>query len=358
MNDKKVTDSNHEHKSGDVCSLERAFGQLYGGGQGVYGATAHDGVKIVTPLYTVTYMKGSVVDQMVYVTDNSQAYTLKAAGSGMQWIDNEGRGTTSIPAGNTKNVVVYLDEVAKFIAYFVDKDGVVIYSEAFTTANPVLQNAPAEPPAIAGYTGKWEHYDLKTATGSIIIKPYYTLSESAEELYELDINLLFQWISEGKTVVMTQELEGSQSNASKADCAVITNAQNPVLNLNGYTLEYAFNSNANKSWLIFDIRGGSSLTISGGINHGGKLIMKLGSLNGNARPVLFDLEEGDKLILEKGTTIELHYPSGRGDDVSMFGKNGTQFAINREEYPYLEYTHDTTNCIKRLVVKETTVIVG
>jgi len=359
-----VTDANHAHQEGDKCSLPLPFAQLYGGGQGVYGAPAHPGVKIANTVYTVTYMNGTEVDEVIYVTDNRQAYNLKPAGTNMQWLDREGKATTQIPAGNTQSKVYHLDDVDKLIAHFLDINGMEIASVEFT-ADATEIPAP-EVPKIEGYIGHWEKYELPSDV-SIVVKPVYTLDETYSEIYnDMTLAQLFIFLSQGKSVVMSQQMEGSQGNASSDTCADITDPRidgfmdrDARLNLNGYQLTYEFASAANKSWKIFDIRSDSSLTVTGGIAHGGTLIMDLGNkMNGNARPVLFNLAPGGKLILEKGTIIELRFEPGAGDQVSMFGMNGSQFTLNQTDYPYLKYTHDAQSGVKRLVVEETTTIIG
>jgi len=367
VNGNTVTNASHTHKEGDTCHLLLPFAQLYGGGQGVYGATKHDGVTFSTPVYTITYVVDMVVDEIIYVTDNSVAYDLKEApGEHMQWLDKEGQTVTRIPAGNTKSRVVYLDDTEQLIAHFVDINGLGVGHVLFTKDTTKLEEPPV--PKIEGYVGHWEKYTLPSDK-SIVVKPVYTVDEKYAELaVDMDLKQLFDYLSQGRTVVMSQELTGGQSNASQSSCSVITDPNSSGyedndarLNLNGYTLHYNYASNANKDWLIFDIRGGSTLTVSGGINHGGTLIMDLTELNSNARPVLFDLDPGATLILEKGTTIELRYPtkvSNAASKISMFGMSGTQFVLNQADYPYLEYTHDTENCVKRVVVLETTVIEG
>ncbi len=360
VNDKKVADSNHTHKEGDTCHLLMPFAQLYGGGQGVYGAISHDGVTISKPVYTITYMIDSEVDEIIYVTDNSKPYDLKYAGDHMQWLDREGESLTQIPAGNIKSLVLHLDDVDKLIAHFLDYHGFDIAHVEFTSKDTSIPEPPV--PYIEGYVGHWEKYTLPSDK-SIVIKPVYTISDEYDELATTsDLKKLFQDLSEGKNVVMSQDLSGSQSNASQSNCAVITDPtitdKDARLNLNGYRLEYTFASQGNKSWLIFDIRSGSTLTVTGGIMGEGELVMNIEKLNNNANPVLFDLDPGATLILEKGTIIELHYPEGRANDVSMFGLSGEQFAINREHFPYIEYVHDEVNCFKRIVVKETTILVG
>ncbi len=359
----KVSDASHTHKAGDECHLLLPFAQLYGGGQGVYGATKHDGVSFSKPVYTVTYMIGTLVNEIIYITDNTVAYEVEDAGENMQWLDNEGRTVTQIPAGNTKSVVLYQDDVESLIAHFVDINGFEIVSIPFKSGDTAIQEPPV--PQIEGYIGHWEHYDLSVKQ-SIVIKPMYTVDEKYSEMAtDMDLNQLFIYLSQGKTVVMSQELTGSQGNASKSTCAVIADSgingfedNDARLNLNGYILHYNYASNANKNWLIFDIRNGSSLTISGGINHDGTLVMNLTALNSNASPIMFDLDPGAKLILEKGTTIELHYPEGFDNKVSMFGMQGTQFALDPADFPYLQYEHDADGNVKRIHAQETTVIVG
>lgn len=359
VNGNQVQDVFHVHQEGDTCHLTLPFAQLYGGGQGVYGAISHEGVTMSTPVYTVTYIIEGEVDEIIYITDNSQPYTLKPAGEHMQWIDREGQPVTQIPAGNTQSKVYHYDDADKLIAHFVDIYGHGVAHVEFTSTQTSIEAPPV--PHIEGYYGRWEHFDLPSSV-SIVVKPVYTIEESATELdHDIDIHDLFDMLSQGEDVVMSQSLSGVQGNASQVECAVITDNsedKDARINLNGYTMNFNYASNANKPWKIFDIKGGSSLTVTGGINHGGKLVMHLTSLNKNGTAVLFDLDPGATLVLEKGTVIELYYPEGRGDQVSMFMLNGKQFALQQADYPYIQYEHDTENCVKRITVLETTTIIG
>ena len=146
---KQVQTASHAHQEGDECSLLMPFAQLYGGGQGVYGATSHPGVTIADAIYTVTYMIGTEVDEVIYVTDNSKAFTLKDAGENMQWLDREGQAVTQIPAGNTQSKVYHLDDVEKLIAHFLDINGIEIASVEFDRGATTIQE-PAVP-VIEGY---------------------------------------------------------------------------------------------------------------------------------------------------------------------------------------------------------------
>ena len=360
LNGNVVTNANHVHKEGDTCGLSLPFGQLYGGGQGVYGAVKHDGVSFSTPVYTITYLNGTDVDEIFYVTDNTQPYNLKNPGAGMQWLDKEGQTITQIPAGNKTSIVVVLDEVERLYAHFVDIDGIEIAAVEFTKNQTEIIAPPV--PVIEGYDGRWEHFDLPSSV-SIVVKPVYTLKDqTTNELYQVtDINDLFEKLSNGESLVMSQELSGGQSNASKKECAVITKHatdKSARLNLNGYKLQYNFASNANKQWKIFDIKVGSTFELSGGVYRSGTLHMELDALNGNASAIVFDLDPGATLVLEKGVIIELHYKEGMQSQISMFGKEGVQYAFNQADYPNIKYEHDEVNNIKRITVLETTVMVG
>ena len=225
---KSVVDDIHTHREGDTCRLALPFAQLYGGGQGIYGATKHDGVRFEKPVYTIAYMNGAEVEEVIYVNDNTKPYLLKeftnTDGKTYQWIDREGKPITEIPAGNTKNIVVYKDDTEIWYAYFVDFHGVQIAQIKFdenTTNDELKAQEPAVPP-MEGFHGRWEHYELENAKGSIVIKPVYSRDENATELFKLSLSDLFEYISNGMTVVMSESLEGSQGNASKETCCTVT----------------------------------------------------------------------------------------------------------------------------------------
>ena len=46
-NGNEVVDDNHTHNAGEDHHILCAFDQLYGGDQGVYGTTSHDGVTVI-----------------------------------------------------------------------------------------------------------------------------------------------------------------------------------------------------------------------------------------------------------------------------------------------------------------------
>lgn len=312
--------------------------------------------KVTNPYkYKLTYMKGGTVDEVVYVEDNSTAFALKAPGSGMRWIDNEGQRITFIPAGNIRDVVVYEDDEEKYIAYFVNKDGEVIYSEEFRRGQSALNHIP-EVPEYEGYIGIWENYDLSKAEGSIVIKPVYTDDPDAGELFELDINALFAALGRGESLIMSQTLEGSQGNASNTNLCEVTNNssdKDAKLNLNGYELTFEFSNPSGKQWNMFTINGDSTLTLTSGVPGYGTLKMTVGTIK-NGAPNIFILESGGTLELGKGVTLEFHYPAGK--NVVLFNVEGMTQEQVLAKYPNLQYTNE--NGVMRLVVLEDTTIIA
>ena len=144
-NGKYVTDMNHVHKEGDECNVSRPFGQLYGGGQGVYGKDTHDGVEVINYKYSITYINDGKVLDIIYVTDNSKAYTVAndqaqklveewatknmTAYENWQfggWMNAGSTKLTEIPANNPKNVVLYPYFDTPYTASFVDQRGNII----------------------------------------------------------------------------------------------------------------------------------------------------------------------------------------------------------------------------------------
>lgn len=144
INGNRVTDMNHKHQEGDECNVPRPFGQLYGGGQGVYGSDQHPGVKVIDYKYSITYINDSKVLDIVYVTDNTNAQSVandQAQKLVLEWAkDNIAGGTiafggwmnaasiklTEIPKDNTKNVVLYPYFNSPYTASFVDQNGNIL----------------------------------------------------------------------------------------------------------------------------------------------------------------------------------------------------------------------------------------
>ena len=138
-----VTVSTDDHTCTGEHHMVRQFSQLYGGGQGVYGQDKHDGVTYPDNAYSITYVNDNKVLDIIYVTDNSKAQTVandqamklvkEWAGKNITgswefggWMNTGSTKMTEIPAGNTKDIVVYPYFNKPYTARFVDQQGNVV----------------------------------------------------------------------------------------------------------------------------------------------------------------------------------------------------------------------------------------
>ena len=358
---RQVVNMNHKHAEGDDCNVLLAFNQLYGGGQGVYGQAEHAGVTTANYKYCVTYMHNIHIEKVVFVTDNSVPYTLILPGDAVwgedansrdRWIDANGNTITAVPAGNTKEVVVYRDEAEVLVAYFLDNHGAVLYYKQFTQGQAELDYEP-EVPQIIGYTGRWEPYDLAKATTSIIIKPMYTVASDFEILgTTITAKELFSKLQNGENVVMSQDMIRDPSGLTGGSNTFCTlDKVSATLNFNTYELTCQFDHNAAKPWRIFDIKNGGCLTLSSGINGEGALIMNLTNMNSNATACVFYMGTGGTLVLQKGLVIEIHYPAANNGKVQFFNDN-----VDLSAYQDTLKKDTVGNTTIRLTVLETTTI--
>ena len=146
------------HADGDGHNQLIAFNQLYGGGQGVYGQTTHDGVTIENYIYAITYVNNGVVLDTVYVKNNGSAQDTKndtaeqAAMEGItddkitfkNWINAGSTVVTEIPKNNTNNVILYPSYDNLYTAIFVDQQGNILNWTTFTTSDTSKVTAMAE----------------------------------------------------------------------------------------------------------------------------------------------------------------------------------------------------------------------
>ena len=210
-------------------------------------------------------------------------------------------------------------------------------------------------PAIPDYNGKWEPYTLQGATSDVIVNAVYSKSENATVL--TNANELFELLGQGKDLSMSQDLSGEFGSASKdIFCTVVSNTsaadKEARVDLNSFTLVYNGKSNANKSWILFKINKECKLTVGSGVAGFGLLNFNLTSLNGNATPCIFDLENGATLVLERGVVIEMHLPNG-GKGVAI---KGVSDYTDNTKYPGLDIVKDGN--VIRITVTERTVLVG
>ena len=355
-----VTNDNHQHKTGDTCHEYIPFNQLYGGGQGVYGQPAHEGVTIGK--YVVVYMEGDEIYDVKYVVDNETAFNdFLELESGYDWVDMNGNhyvkgGETKIPVGNTKDYVLYKNTINTRMIRFVDARGFVVSEqllpkidknnadEAYYKSFYESKLTIPEVPRIDGYVGVWPEWwkiiKETPADQDVAVHAVYTIvyegdtgTDDNNEIVILDetsdMGDIFRLISQGKSVVMYKPLSGTIGNASKVVFATVGDenfdgwvSNHARLDLDSYEFNYGNNSSANKDWTLFTVREGASLTIGGGVNGSGKLSFVFDSLNGNASPILFNLEhnantdEVSALHLERGVTIEMKFKKSLNADLS------------------------------------------
>ena len=164
----KVTDDIHEHMLGDECMTLIQFNQLYGGGQGVYGQSTHEGVK--EGKFTITFIGGDGhIEDVWYVTGDEMAngnktikdladnnidnkHVIPATTNGtkklLAWEDANGtkymtfndNGTakeypTAIKEGNLVDIVLYPEWSDEYNVYFLDHNNKVLYYEVFEKTN-------------------------------------------------------------------------------------------------------------------------------------------------------------------------------------------------------------------------------
>ena len=265
-----------------------------------------------------------------------------------------------------------------FVARFVDKDGNVIYSETFMRGDTTISEPDV--PYVEGYVGEWEDYQsrINALTGDVTIKPIYVIKgyedesqgdkdHDAGDHVHLDSSMtaeqLFQYLADGKSVVMSTDLTHSGSNLNGGTnnlCEIDTTTAR--LNLNSCKLTCDFSHNANKKWHVFGFAANNpKLTISGGVNGDGTLFMNLKNMNGNASANIFALNPGSTLVLEAGVTIEIRHP--KANEVNAFAfVNGSKQTLENFEYydgVYVQKTVDSNDNnynIIRIIVGVTTTI--
>ena len=214
INGNPVTDTHDKniHLTGNGHELVRNFGQLYGGGQGVYGATMHPGAELINLRYTITYMHGDEVLELVYVTQDGvistknneaqarvEAWAKEEFGVGNfvlgGWMNAGSTKLENIPADNDKDIVLYPYFDEPYTASFVDLQGNVLSQCYFfekeklgdldaTKAAAESQLPEADPDTTLSH---WEvHYDGKAETFNKDNFASYTKSVTVYPVYTYD----------------------------------------------------------------------------------------------------------------------------------------------------------------------------
>ena len=232
-----VTDMNHEHAEGDKgnCGVLRTFGQLYGGGQGVYGKDTHDGVEIINYKYSITYINDGEVLDIIYVTDNSNPVDVKndqAKKLVVEWAEaNIGEkdkdftfndewmnaGSTiikTIDAGNTENIVLYPHFNKPYTAIFVDQLGNVISWCLFYSGNlgDIDTNRVKAEAALThpgeGFTFDYWEVHITDADGNTTSKTEYTKFDFANCTSDVTIYPVYKYNGDVKLIPVDSDGDG------------------------------------------------------------------------------------------------------------------------------------------------------
>ena len=325
----------NEKKENKNMGTYLPFDQLYTGyGWGSSPVKSADGVEVIKYFYTVTYMdgQGNNVLATEYVTAGersetklwanehtvkSSALTTNEGKKFVGWMNSNSVKTTSISAGNYKDVLLYESWENPYVIRFVNVDGEVVYSEAWTSSNQGLSYTP-DVPEIEGYVGSWEsgwQDKLKNVTSDVTIKPVYVHEGYADDENHvhidstMDAKELFSYIAQGKSVIMGVDVTGNGSNlginGGNANLCVVASGNNARLNLNSYNLTCNFDHNAKNEWHVFYVNKNASLTVANGVADDGRLVINFPAIKDDV--YIFDVQAGGTLILEAGVTIEINY---------------------------------------------------
>ena len=210
VNSIAIADSIHGHAGDDQCMISIPFRQLYGGGQGVYGATEHTGVS--EGAYTVTYISYGETVRVEFVADNTKAHTLwdvskhtVGTSNPLYWENGHGESfdvgdkykdghTNIIPAGNTTNYILYPRWPNELTIRFHDAEGNMLYHEHFkegsnhqlnmTEANAALNALQTKLDAtkrviIVSWDTDVSKINFSAATTDITVHAKYELSTSS-----------------------------------------------------------------------------------------------------------------------------------------------------------------------------------
>lgn len=204
----------HKHAEGDICGMTIAFAQLYGGGQGVYGATNHPGVTMENYRYSIIYVNNDAVLSIQYVTEDMAQQTKPfipndeiAKDAAESWVKAQGYGNVvfdcwvtagskkaEIPADNTENITVYPSFTTPYTARFVDLDGNVLewcffnktQSNIVATEQKAKELLPPQDESIVKFSN-WEvhYYDNN---GDVVTEVYNSANFTGDH-YTTDVTI-------------------------------------------------------------------------------------------------------------------------------------------------------------------------
>ena len=213
----------HKHAEGDICGMTIAFAQLYGGGQGVYGATDHPGVTMENYRYSIIYVNNDAVLSIQYVTEDMANATNPfipndtiAKDAAESWVKAQGYNNVvfdcwvtagskkaEIPATNTENVTVYPSFTTPYTARFVDLDGNVLewcffnktQSNIVATEQKAKELLPPQDESIVKFSN-WEvhYYDNN---GDVVTEVYNSANFTGDH-YKTDVTIYPVYTYQGK----------------------------------------------------------------------------------------------------------------------------------------------------------------
>ena len=212
-----VSTDKHDCTGGNH-NTELRFNQLYGGGQGVYGQPAHEGVKVINYRYSITYVNDYQVLAIKYVTESGAVSTQNSAAEDLvkKWANvNIGEGKfafggwmnagstklTEIAADNTKDIVLYPYFNNPYTARFVDQNGNVLaycffHKEDQSKLDATRKAAEAALPDL-GEDLKFDHWEVQITNneGKVTKQEPYSVSNFTG--YETDVTIYPVYLYKG-----------------------------------------------------------------------------------------------------------------------------------------------------------------
>ncbi len=224
-----VTTLEHNHTNGDDHYVELTFNQLYGGGQGVYGQTAHEGVSFGA--YTITYVNNGETLDVKYIKDNSDAVSTEnstAQAAAEEWVKTQGfesnirfggwvnagsTKVTAVPAENTENITLYPYFTSPHTARFVDQNGNVLawclfHSDNTNELETTREKAEAALPTINGFKfDDWEVH-VTDENGNTTSKTDYSASYVGSRSTDVTIYPVYKFNGDVKLIPVDEDGDG------------------------------------------------------------------------------------------------------------------------------------------------------
>lgn len=211
---------------------ELRFNQLYGGGQGVYGQPAHDGVEVVNYRYSITYVNDYQVLAIKYVTESGAVSTANSAAQDLvvKWANaNIGEGKfafggwmnagstklTQIDANNTEDIVLYPYFNNPYTARFVDQKGNVVaycffHAEDLTKLDATKATAEAALPN-PGDHFVFDYWEVHITDNEGNLTSKETYNKAAFAGYENDVTIypVYKYDGDVKLIPVDTDSDGT-----------------------------------------------------------------------------------------------------------------------------------------------------